>query len=709
MNKVSSFMVVKNAIKYEYPFIESIKSIFDFSDEIIILDGYSNDGTYEKLKELAEHSKKIIVKKVKTIDNKGNKIRLDSLLNEAMNLCKNEWCFYLHPDEVILETRIPYIKALLDLPIAEGLNGFSFKFFNFFENSEQILWYPVTTKNEIYFYQNAIRLFKKREKIEFFGNGWEINRYKGKFMLINPIYIHHYHFMRSYTAISKEFLDQPGLCHFVPKRYEAFVFNEKNKRIFVNDIKPFNGPHPKFMKKKLKSVSTPAIDKDDKIQPKILFIMDPYYQIQEFIDFLPDIYNTGIIQKEWQIHELRWELGKSLIYQNGINKHYIPLAPAKEDETFTDRLKKNFYSKIIRETIELIRPDVILFIGRIPFFVTLLPILNKWKGNIIGWFEVDQENIPSDWVQIFNHCQQALVFSEFGKNNLSFNSYPSPIPLPQGEGSRGVMPPQGEINKKAGLQGEGVGKRQTREGSNMPAQERKERMKVIPVGVDNTLFSPVKDAKTKKEFRTKWKIPTDATLFLCTDSNEKSLFIILSAYEKMCNQSKDARKAYLYLHGYISLAIKTFILDNPHKDRILWSLDYNAFSFKDYISLYHISDAFISASYGEGTGIYLKQAISCGLPCILPDNSLFKEVVKNDGILIPTVSNPEQSPYGVVFYKIPDIDEMSKIMLEFYHNPDKRIRVSGAKNLQTWDSTSKAILEQLNNIIEQNPLVAQFD
>ena len=61
--KVSGFTIVRNAIKYGYPVVESINSILPIRDEFIVNVGDSEDGTLELIRSIDN-------KKIKVIENK---------------------------------------------------------------------------------------------------------------------------------------------------------------------------------------------------------------------------------------------------------------------------------------------------------------------------------------------------------------------------------------------------------------------------------------------------------------------------------------------------------------------------------------------------------------------------------------------------------------------------------------------------------------
>ena len=50
--KLSAFVLVTNAIKNEFPFLESITSWAEAVDEVVVIDGGSYDGTIKAIEEL---------------------------------------------------------------------------------------------------------------------------------------------------------------------------------------------------------------------------------------------------------------------------------------------------------------------------------------------------------------------------------------------------------------------------------------------------------------------------------------------------------------------------------------------------------------------------------------------------------------------------------------------------------------------------------
>ncbi len=111
-----------------YPFVESIKSMLGFCDEVVVVDGYSTDGTYETLQKLQTE----YPEKLKLHQNEWNfeEPGMDGLQKAlARSLCENEFLWQQDCDEVVheddyekirlLTKRFPKNVDILHLPVIE--------------------------------------------------------------------------------------------------------------------------------------------------------------------------------------------------------------------------------------------------------------------------------------------------------------------------------------------------------------------------------------------------------------------------------------------------------------------------------------------------------------------------------------------------------------------------------------------------------------
>lgn len=129
--QVSGFSVVRNAIRYDYPFIESLQSLLPLVDELVLAVGDCDDGTVEALAALDSPKLKVIHTVWDPAVRSGGLI-ISQQTNIALDACQGDWCFYLQADEVLHENDLDRIDAsmrkYIDRPSVDGL---SFRYHHF--------------------------------------------------------------------------------------------------------------------------------------------------------------------------------------------------------------------------------------------------------------------------------------------------------------------------------------------------------------------------------------------------------------------------------------------------------------------------------------------------------------------------------------------------------------------------------------------------
>src|SRR5207245_5640732 len=104
--KVSGFTFCRNAVRYDYPVVEAIRSILPIVDEFVVNVGRCEDGTLELVRSIGDP-------KIRIVESVWDEtLRKDGLIysqqtNIALARCTGDWAFYLKPDEVIPEDDLP--------------------------------------------------------------------------------------------------------------------------------------------------------------------------------------------------------------------------------------------------------------------------------------------------------------------------------------------------------------------------------------------------------------------------------------------------------------------------------------------------------------------------------------------------------------------------------------------------------------------------
>jgi len=111
---ISGYTQAYNVMKSAYPWRESITSLLGFCDEVVVLDGGSDDGTYEELQKWAAEDTRLVVKQLKRDWNDKRFALFNGQQKAAARtLCTKEWCWQVDIDEVIHEADYEKVKVLL--------------------------------------------------------------------------------------------------------------------------------------------------------------------------------------------------------------------------------------------------------------------------------------------------------------------------------------------------------------------------------------------------------------------------------------------------------------------------------------------------------------------------------------------------------------------------------------------------------------------
>lgn len=246
--KVSGFTFVKDAVKFCYPVVESIKSMLPLCDEVIINIGLPDtDGTQVYIKKNIKSEKLKFIKTRWDPRFKKKSRILAQQTNIAFYQCTGDWCLYLQADEVLHEKDYSVIRKCMK----ENLNdhrveGLLFKYIHFFGSYK-------TFVDSYHWYQREIRIIRNHQGITSWKDAQSF-RVDGRKLHVKQCnaQVFHYGWVRPPEAMiaKKQYHDS---LHHGDKVYTTE--NEKYNIFFefVNQIDPFfiktyKGTHARVMK-----------------------------------------------------------------------------------------------------------------------------------------------------------------------------------------------------------------------------------------------------------------------------------------------------------------------------------------------------------------------------------------------------------------------------------------------------------------------------
>lgn len=241
---IQGFSLLRNGIKYDYPFIESLSSLQGLCEDVFLALGDSEDDTEEKLKELAP-LEVIPTKWDPALMGDGGQI-LSQQTNIALEAARgsrsseNSWGFYLQTDELIHEADIQRIKEDIAEAEASGCDAVRFRYYHFWLNHNQVAiskrWYP-----------QEVRAIRLDSNIRSHGDAQGFSGI-GK-VFESDVTIYHYGHVREEE---KRQAKQELLMKMIRPGDKLSKYMKRESRDFnQTETLPFYGPHPKWMRERI--------------------------------------------------------------------------------------------------------------------------------------------------------------------------------------------------------------------------------------------------------------------------------------------------------------------------------------------------------------------------------------------------------------------------------------------------------------------------
>ena len=199
--KVTGFSFIKDALIYDYPIVEAIKSILPICDEFVVAVGKSNDDTLNLIKEIDKNKIKIIETQWDENLRKGGRvlaIETDKAFAEVSK--DSDWAFYIQGDEVVHEKYLNTIyNSMLQFKDNEKIDGLLFKYLHFYGSYD----YVGASSN---WYKHEIRVIKNNKSIYSFKDAQGFKKGNNKQLNVIPIdaYIYHYGWIREPKAMQRK-------------------------------------------------------------------------------------------------------------------------------------------------------------------------------------------------------------------------------------------------------------------------------------------------------------------------------------------------------------------------------------------------------------------------------------------------------------------------------------------------------------------------
>ena len=164
---LSIYTFIKNGLFFDYHVVDMLKHHLPFADEIIVNEGYSTDGTYERISNI---DPKIRIFRTHWPQPGSDKAWYLSFKNEARREARGEWCLLLDADEFVPEWEFETIRAYLQ---SSSESMIAFKLINFYGSYKVYFADPAKTGAPFY----KMLLHRNTPEFEVWGDGADVRRF----------------------------------------------------------------------------------------------------------------------------------------------------------------------------------------------------------------------------------------------------------------------------------------------------------------------------------------------------------------------------------------------------------------------------------------------------------------------------------------------------------------------------------------------------
>ncbi len=249
---VAGFTFIRNALIYDYPIVEAIRSILPVCDVVVVAVGKSEDATLELIQSIDSQKIRIIETEWDDSLREGGQVlalETDKAF-DAIGVAEADWCFYIQGDEVLPDNYAETIrKALEKWKNDANTEGVLLKYRHFYGSYDFVAQSRQWYRQEVRIIKNDKAIRSYRDAQGFRKNGQKLN------VREIDVYMHHYGWVRDPRAQQLKQLNFNKLWHSdaaILTRVtdvETFDYSE------IDDLQRFEAAHPVLMQPRIDALN----------------------------------------------------------------------------------------------------------------------------------------------------------------------------------------------------------------------------------------------------------------------------------------------------------------------------------------------------------------------------------------------------------------------------------------------------------------------
>lgn len=250
--KVAGFTIIRNAIKYDYPVVESITSILPICDEFVVAVGNSEDETLQLIKNINSPKIKIIETVWDDTLRQGGQV-LAIETNKAFDAISadTDWCFYIQSDECVHEKYLDNIKQAMQIyKDDKQVDGLLFNYTHFYGSYNYV-------GNSRRWYRKEIRVVRKDKNIRSYKDAQGFRKTDGSKLNVKQVdaEIYHYGWVKPPKAQQAKQENFHKMWHDDEWMKKNIAQVEEFDYTQIDSLDEFKGTHPQVFQNRLKSMN----------------------------------------------------------------------------------------------------------------------------------------------------------------------------------------------------------------------------------------------------------------------------------------------------------------------------------------------------------------------------------------------------------------------------------------------------------------------
>jgi hypothetical protein len=246
--RVCGFSFVRNAVTFDYPVVEAIRSILPICDGFVVAVGNSEDGTIELIRGIDPRI--IIIETVWDENQREGGRTLAMETDKAFQAIQSDfdWAFYIQGDEVVHEKYLPAIQLAMKENLHRiEVDGLLLNYTHFFGS------YDFVGLNYSW-YRREIRVVRNRKDIFSFKDAQGFRKKPNEKLCAKLIdaHVYHYGWVREPRALQekerskvKYYRNDSWIQRFFVQS-SHYQYEEKRE-----PLKLFEGTHPAVMRERI--------------------------------------------------------------------------------------------------------------------------------------------------------------------------------------------------------------------------------------------------------------------------------------------------------------------------------------------------------------------------------------------------------------------------------------------------------------------------